>query len=73
MLKLPLQATTHVEDVVLDFPRAPAFLRRRGIVCIQCGEPVWGTLGEVIAAKGHDVEAVLAELNAFLAADAEQG
>lgn len=66
MPDLPLTADRLVEDVVREHPAAPAFLRRYGIVCLQCGEPVWGTLGEVIAAKGQDVAQVLAALNAEL-------
>jgi hypothetical protein len=63
---LPLKPDDLVEEVIRDHPRVPAFLRTRGIICMQCGEPVWGTLGEVIAAKGMDPVAVLADLNAFL-------
>jgi hypothetical protein len=66
-LALPLGPDHLVEEVVRDFPKASAFLRRWGIVCIQCGEPVWGTLGEVIEAKGQDVGHVLDQLNEYLA------
>lgn len=52
-----------IEELVQILPQAPAILRRFGIVCIQCGEPVWGTLREVAAAKGiHDLGEVLAAL-----------
>lgn len=54
-----------IEELVARLPRAPALLRRWGIVCLQCGEPVWGTLREVAAAKGiTDLEPLLAELRA---------
>ncbi|MBW2736078.1 MAG: DUF1858 domain-containing protein [Deltaproteobacteria bacterium] len=55
-----------MEDLVRDYPRATAFLRKHGVVCIQCGEPVWGTLGEVIAEKGLDPEVLIPELVVFL-------
>jgi iron-sulfur cluster repair protein YtfE (RIC family) len=52
-----------VEDLVRQIPEASAILRRFGIVCIQCGEPVWGTLRQAAAEKGIlDVSDVLAAL-----------
>lgn len=66
-LSLPLAPDDLVEEVVRDFPGAVGLLRREGVICIQCGEPVWGTLGEVISQRGLDVERVLARLNAALA------
>lgn len=54
-----------IEELVARVPRAPALLRRWGIVCVQCGEPVWGTLREVALAKGvRDLAPILAELRA---------
>jgi iron-sulfur cluster repair protein YtfE (RIC family) len=54
-----------IEDLVRRLPQASAVLRRFGIVCVQCGEPVWGTLREVAAEKGiHDLTEVLAALAA---------
>ncbi len=52
-----------VEELVRLMPRAPALLREFGIVCIQCGEPVWGTLRQAAADKGiADLTAILARL-----------
>lgn len=52
-----------IEDLVRDRPSAVAVLRRFGIVCIQCGEPVWGTLRDAAAEKGvRDLSEVLAAL-----------
>jgi len=52
-----------VEDLVRQIPEASAILRRFGIVCIQCGEPVWGTLRQAAAEKGiHDLSEILAAL-----------
>jgi hypothetical protein len=53
-----------VEELVRLLPRAPALLREFGIVCIQCGEPVWGTLRQAAADKGiTDLAPVLARLS----------
>jgi iron-sulfur cluster repair protein YtfE (RIC family) len=52
-----------IEDLVRQMPEASAVLRRFGIVCIQCGEPVWGTLRQSATEKGiHDLSEVLAAL-----------
>jgi hypothetical protein len=60
---------TPVEELVADYPAAAGFLADHHVVCIRCGEPYWGTLGELMAAKDIPApDALLAELNAFLAA-----
>jgi hypothetical protein len=68
MLNLPLDPQVLVEDAVREFPSSAAFLRGWGIVCLQCGEPVWGTLGEIIRSKGLDADRVLTALNEHLLA-----
>ncbi len=67
----PLQPDDWVEEVLRDHPSVSSFLRRWDIICVQCGEPVWGTLREVIEAKQQDVTQVLAALNDFLGGEAE--
>jgi len=57
-----------IEELVARVPQAPALLRRWGIVCVQCGEPVWGTLQEVAAARGiTDLGEILNELRTAMA------
>ncbi|OYW06579.1 MAG: hypothetical protein B7X11_00955 [Acidobacteria bacterium 37-65-4] len=54
-----------IEELLRQRPEASSVLRRFGIVCIQCGEPVWGTLREAVAEKGiHDLAEVMAALAA---------
>ena len=61
----PITAETPIEELVSRLPESVAVLRTFGIVCIQCGEPVWGTLGEAAADKGiTDLSPVLAALAA---------
>jgi hypothetical protein len=55
-----------VEDLIEAYPGSVSFLMDRGIVCMKCGEPVWGTLGEVISGKGLDVTETIADLERFL-------
>lgn len=40
-----------VEDIVREYPEMVGSLARFGLVCISCGEPVWGTLGELAERK----------------------
>jgi methionine synthase II (cobalamin-independent) len=58
---------TQIEDIATEYPEAVGFLIRRGVRCIRCGEPVWGTLGELLEETGiEDPEALVDELNAYL-------
>ena len=53
-----------MEDLVRDYPQVVPMLVRRGVVCIQCGEPVWGTLGEALQrAEIEDQDFMLKELD----------
>jgi len=63
---IELRADLLVEDALRLHPRLAGLLRERGVVCLRCGEPVWGTLGETIAQKGLPVDELLRELEAAL-------
>ncbi|MFA5647425.1 MAG: hypothetical protein WC951_03860 [Bacteroidales bacterium] len=55
-----------VEEIVEDFPNAIPFLRDKGLVCIQCGEAVWGTLNDLAKSKGFTedrINEIVAQLN----------
>jgi iron-sulfur cluster repair protein YtfE (RIC family) len=59
----PIDPDVTIEELLRRLPEASSILRRFGIVCIQCGEPVWGTLREMAAEKGiHDLKEVMAAL-----------
>ncbi len=58
---------TQIEDLVKEYPLAVGFLTRQGIRCIRCGEPLWGTLGELLEEEGvEDLQQFIDELNSFL-------
>jgi hypothetical protein len=59
-----------IEDLIERHPSAVGFLMREGVVCMKCGEPIWGSVGEAIRRKGLDVEVTIAKLEAFLREDA---
>ena len=58
---------TYIEDLVQEHPETVAVLMKHGIICIQCGEPIWGTLGEALDRAGiKEQDMILAELNEAL-------
>jgi hypothetical protein len=57
-----------VEDLVAAYPGLIGPLLRRGVICMVCGEPYWGTLAELAGRKGiTDTEALIADLEEELA------
>ncbi|MEZ4908404.1 MAG: hypothetical protein R2771_12355 [Saprospiraceae bacterium] len=55
-----------IEELIEKYPQSVKFLSEKGIRCIVCGEPIWGTLGEACEEKGftpQDIENTLIELN----------
>ncbi len=64
-----------IEELLEVLPEAAGILIDYGIVCVQCGEPVWGTIEEAARKKGLDaaaIDAVVVLLNERLA-DKERG
>jgi methionine synthase II (cobalamin-independent) len=56
----------HIEDLIEDYPKAVKYLADKGIRCIKCGEPIWGTLEEACLEKGFsqdNIQQVVKELN----------
>lgn len=58
-----IKPSDSVEELLEKYPGINTFLMKRGIHCIQCGEPVWKTLEELIREKGLDMEKIISELN----------
>jgi hypothetical protein len=64
MLKITKDIT--IEDLVGQKIDAVRYLADKGIKCIACGEPVWGTLEQAAKEKGFsdsDIEAFVKDLN----------
>jgi hypothetical protein len=58
---------TQIEDLVRDFPEAAGFLTKHGVRCIRCGEPVWGTLGELLEEESiGEPQRLVDKLNEYL-------
>ncbi len=49
---------TEIEDLVKLLPEAVAYLSDKGIRCLRCGEPIWGTLEDASKEKGFSDEQI---------------
>ena len=56
-----VSADTAVEDLLAAWPGIVKFLINEGLPCIVCGEPFWGSLGDLARGK-HFSEAQIDEL-----------
>jgi len=57
-----------IEELVEKIPASVNYLSQKGIKCIACGEPIWGTLEEAAKEKGKsdtEIEKFVTELNAL--------
>lgn len=55
-----------IEELVTDVPESVSYLMKKGVKCIACGEPVWGTLAEAARQKGFsegEIDQIVKELN----------
>lgn len=55
-----------IEELVSQVPESVSYLMKKGIKCIACGEPIWGTLLEAAKEKGFsegEFEEIVKELN----------
>jgi hypothetical protein len=55
-----------IEELVEEVQGAVRYLSIKGIKCIACGEPIWGTLEEAAKEKGfsdYDISVFVNELN----------
>lgn len=55
-----------IEDLVEEYPFSVNFLSKKGIKCIACGEPIWGTLEEACTEKKfteNEIQGFVHELN----------
>ncbi|MFA5804082.1 MAG: DUF1858 domain-containing protein [Melioribacteraceae bacterium] len=58
-----------IEDLVKEIPKAVTFLMEKGIRCLRCGEPIWGTLETATKEKGFnelDIELFVNDLNKLM-------
>lgn len=53
-----ITAETKVDEMVERWPETVSFLLRRGLPCVVCGEPFWGSLRELCKQKGWSEERI---------------
>lgn len=57
----------YIEDLVREYPEVISPLADLGIICIACGEPVWGTLEELVGKKGlNNFDKIMVQLNKII-------
>ena len=65
-MKVRISKDIEIEDLVKILPQSVTYLREKGIRCLRCGEPIWGTLKEAAVQKGfneNDVDKFVEDLN----------
>ena len=48
----------YIEELVERLPESVSYLSEKGIKCIACGEPIWGTLEEAAKEKGFNEDEI---------------
>ena len=68
---MEITADINIEELIEVHPQAAGFLADRGLVCIRCGEPYWGTMRELASTKGlgDRVDEMARDLADLLAAE----
>lgn len=57
---------TSIEELTEDYSFAVKYLSDKGIRCIVCGEPIWGTLEEACKEKNFSdekIQTIVEEMN----------
>ncbi len=58
-----------IEDLIKEIPQSVTYLMEKGIRCLRCGEPIWGTLETAAMEKGFndlELEAFVNDLNKLI-------
>ena len=66
--KMEITKKTSIEDLITMLPNSVTYMMDKGIKCLACGEPVWGTLESESKRKGFteaDIGKFVRELNAL--------
>jgi methionine synthase II (cobalamin-independent) len=69
MNKVVITKEIEIEDLVNILPDSVVYLREKGIRCLRCGEPIWGSLENAAKEKGfndNDIEQFVKDLNEML-------
>jgi methionine synthase II (cobalamin-independent) len=57
----------YIEDLVKEYPKIIVPLKKEGIVCLACGEAVWGTLEQQAVEKGlNNIDEIIERMNKLI-------
>lgn len=65
-MNMEISSAITIEELVERVPSSVKYLSEKGIRCIACGEPIWGTLAEAAREKGfsdEEIEAFVKDIN----------
>lgn len=54
---------TYIEELVEEYPGTVSYLMNKGIRCLVCGEPSWGTIESAAKEKGFSDEEIVGFVN----------
>jgi methionine synthase II (cobalamin-independent) len=64
-----ITTNTYLEEIINIIPDSILYLQKKGIKCIACGEPVWGTLEDAADLKkitAQELSVIVSELNEMI-------
>lgn len=65
MPKPEITKDIYIEDLLHHYPFSVRYLSQKGVKCIACGEPIWGTLEEAAKEKhfeNDEIERIVKEM-----------
>ena len=63
-----ITGNSFIEDIVREYPQLIRPLAEYNLVCIACGEPVWGNLTELAKTRGvNNLAETIQEMNRLIA------
>jgi methionine synthase II (cobalamin-independent) len=74
-MKPEIEKNILIEELVDNYSFSVRYLMEKGIRCIMCGEPIWGTLEEAATEKGFDnkqIEQFVHEMRVIANGEAEE-
>lgn len=60
MAKPEITKDIYIEELVNHYPFSVRYLSQKGVKCIACGEPIWGTLEEAAKEKQFNDDEIAA-------------
>ncbi len=63
-----ITGNSYIEDIVREYPQLIRPLAEYNLVCVACGEPVWGNLKDLAKTRGIiNLSDIIREMNQLIA------